>query len=107
MSADDHAPPPADGEDPTALSGWLSFGNEFTTVAVRLVSTRNGERLEVRSRKLGTAVLLDPLEVESLTWQTPETFSRLLEHPYGPEEVRAQPLSKLLADEAGQSFDED
>ena len=85
---------------PEPITDWLAFGNEFTRVAVRLVRTRNGERLEVHSRKLGTRVLLDPLEVESLTWQTPETFSRLLEDPYGPEDVRAAPLSRLLADEA-------
>ena len=33
--------------------------------------------------------------------QRRESLSRLLEDPYGPDEVRAAPLSRLLADEAG------
>lgn len=74
----------------------ISVSNEFTSVQVRLRHTRNGERLEIWSRKLGTAILLDPLELESLTWQEPETFSELLEDPYGPEDVHARPLSELV-----------
>lgn len=77
--------------------GSISVSNEFTSVEVRLRHTRNGERLEIWSRKLGTAILLDPLELESLTWQEPETFSRLLEDPYGPEDVHARPLSELVS----------
>jgi hypothetical protein len=90
--------------DPRPVSDWVGIANEFTAVRVRRVHTRNGERLEVESRKLGTRVLLDPLEVESLTWQTPETFSRLLEHPYGPEDVATRPLSTLLGDRSEVRF---
>lgn len=77
----------------------ISIANEFTTILVRKVQTRNGERLEVRSPKLGFVTYLDPLELECLTWQPPETFSQLLESPYGPEDDvdDIRPLSELLA----------
>jgi hypothetical protein len=80
----------------------LSIANEFTTVQVRKVWTRNGERLEIRSAKLGYVVHLDPLELEALTWQPPETFSELLESPYGPEDDvnDIRPLSELMVLEA-------
>jgi hypothetical protein len=58
--------------------------NEYATVRVRRVHTRNGVRLELTSVKLGTSIRLDPLALESLTWQTSETFSRFLRHPFGP-----------------------
>ncbi|GAC1317815.1 MAG: hypothetical protein NVSMB2_11980 [Chloroflexota bacterium] len=60
--------------------------NEFASVRVRRVHTRNGVRLEISSTRLGTAVRLDALALESLTWQTPETFSQLLQQPFGPSE---------------------
>lgn len=46
--------------------------------------TRNGERLEIVAPRLGKHIRLDPLELESLTWQTTETFSKFLETPFGP-----------------------
>ena len=57
--------------------------NEFATVHIRRVYTRNGVRLEISSPRLGTLVRLDPLSLESLTWQPSETFSNFLRHPYG------------------------
>ena len=66
--------------------GELELTNEFATVRVRRVHTRNGVRLEIRSPRLGRAIRLDPLALESLTWQTMETFSRFLREPYGPPE---------------------
>jgi len=76
----------------------LTLSNEFTTVQVRKVRTRNGERLEISAPRLGYTILLDPLELESLTWQDVHTFSRLLQTPYGPEEdgVEPRPLSDLI-----------
>jgi hypothetical protein len=85
-----------------ATDDALTITNEFTSVRVRKVRTRNGERLEVRSAKLGFVILLDPLELESLTWQTPDTFCGFLRDPYGPEEVTgARPLSDLMAPPPG------
>ena len=67
--------------------------NEFATVRVRRVYTRNGVRLEISSPRLGSVVRLDPLSLESLTWQTSETFSRFLRHPYGPSDDAPPPAS--------------
>ncbi len=71
---------------PDERDGWLTISNEFTTVMVRKELTRNGERLRIRSPKLGHDILVDPLELESLTWQDATLFSRLLETPYGPDD---------------------
>jgi hypothetical protein len=60
--------------------------NEFALVRVRKVLTGNGVRLEIESPRLGRSVRLDAIALESLTWQPPETFSRLLEHPFGEDE---------------------
>lgn len=76
---------------------WLTISNEFASVKVRKERTRNGERLVIVSAKLGHAVRLDSLELESLSWQDPATFSRLLETPFGPEgDTRGRALSELL-----------
>jgi hypothetical protein len=75
----------------------LTVANEFTTIEVRKIRTRNGERLEIFSPRLGQRIRLDPLELESLTWQTETTFSRLLETPYGPgDATETRSLSDLL-----------
>ena len=59
--------------------------NEFAEVIVRRVGTGNGVRLEVRSPRLGRIVLLDPLQLECLTWQQPALYSELLCEPFGPD----------------------
>ena len=79
----------------------MTITNEFTSIRVRKVMTRNGERLEIASAKLGFSIRLDPLELESLTWQTAETFDGFLEQPYGPEPgTDTYPLTDLLVLEA-------
>jgi hypothetical protein len=74
-------PDEARGADPV-----LDVGNEFAVVSVRKVYTRNGERLEIASPRLGYAIRLDALALESLTWQTMDTFTKFLEEPFGPRE---------------------
>lgn len=64
----------------------LQLGNEFADVIVSKVHTRNGVRLSIKAPKLGLEILLCPLEVESLTWQTTEVFSSFLSTPFGPED---------------------
>jgi hypothetical protein len=64
----------------------FELANEFATVRIRRLSTRNGTRLEISSPKLGTTIRLDPLALEALTWQTMDTFSTLLKRPFGPED---------------------
>lgn len=65
--------------------GYIEIANEFAVARVRKVNTRNGERLEISAPKQGSRILLDPLELESLTWQTPEVFAEFLTTPHGPE----------------------
>ena len=56
----------------------LELANEFAHVVVRKVETRNGVRLQISAPHIGREILLCPLELESLTWQTHETFSEFL-----------------------------
>jgi hypothetical protein len=80
--------PDRPAQAPGALAdggGAIEFGNEFTRVVVELIRTRNGARLRICVPASGRQVSLCPLELESLTWQEPEFFSRLLATPFGPE----------------------
>ncbi|MBO9351799.1 MAG: dihydrodiol dehydrogenase [Thermomicrobium sp.] len=65
-------------------SETIVIKNEFAEAHVRKVRTRNGERLEIHSPKLGYTIRLDPLELEAISWQPVDTFSRMLENPWGP-----------------------
>jgi hypothetical protein len=74
-------------EDAAELPGDPPFelANEYAFVQVRKVYTRNGVRLEIVAPRLGRGIRLDPVELETLTWQTHETFSTFLRTPFGPE----------------------
>jgi hypothetical protein len=73
------------GEAPVEPIGEpFTIGNEYALARLCKVNTRNGERLEIVSPKLGFRILLDAVALEALSWQTPETLSRLLDEPYGP-----------------------
>ncbi|MBP1157311.1 MULTISPECIES: dihydrodiol dehydrogenase [unclassified Paenibacillus] len=61
----------------------IIIGNEFTQVIIKKIYTRYGERLEITSPKLNLSILLDPLALESLTWQEPEVFTEFLAKPFG------------------------
>lgn len=65
--------------------GVIEVANEYALVQVREVKTHNGTRLEIYAPRLGRAIRLCPLELESLTWQSHDTFSGFLETPFGPE----------------------
>ena len=64
----------------------IRLGNEFSEVVVEPVQTRNGVRLRISVPSSGHQILLCPLELEALTWQDHEFFSKLLATPHGPEE---------------------
>ncbi len=51
---------------------------------VRVVQTRNGERLEIQSLRLPYSIRLDALLLEALTWQDPLELGKALEQPFGP-----------------------
>lgn len=63
---------------------YTEISNEFAYTLVRKVHIRGGARLEIHSPRLDYRIYLDPPLLESLTWQTPQTFSKFLEEPYGP-----------------------
>jgi len=65
----------------------IEITNEFSTVHVQRVRTRNGVRLRISSPRLDRAIDIDALALESLTWQTMDTFSRFLATPFGPSEA--------------------
>lgn len=56
----------------------IQLANEFATVYVTRVHTRNGVRLEIHSPRTGALIRLDPLELEALALQDPELFTRLV-----------------------------
>ena len=62
----------------------ISLGNEFAEIRVSRLETRNGSRLLIESTRTGRWVALCPLELESLTWQSPQTFSEMIGHPMEP-----------------------
>jgi hypothetical protein len=64
----------------------FELANEFAAVSVRVVETGNGVRLRIESGRLGRSIDLDPLELEALTWQSHDLFTRLLAEPYGPDD---------------------
>ncbi len=67
------------------MADEIRLANEFSEVVVELVPTRNGARLRISVPASGREILLCPLELEALTWQDHELFSRLLQAPHGPE----------------------
>ena len=64
----------------------IEVANEFAAVTVTRVETRNGVRLRIESARLQRAIDLDPLELESLTWQSHNLFTGFLAEPFGPED---------------------
>lgn len=66
--------------DAVELAGSNSFvvANEFAEVRVRLVHSRNGDRVLIESPKTDSRVTLCPLELQALTWQNTATFTAML-----------------------------
>ena len=73
------------------MADEIRLANEFSEVVVERVPTRNGARLRISVPASGRSILLCPLELEALTWQDHDLFSRLLETPYGPEDEPSPP----------------
>ena len=66
------------------VDGELVVQNEFTSVRVRKIRTRNGERLEISSFRVPHTIRLDALVLESLTWRDVLELGAGLETPFGP-----------------------
>ncbi len=71
---------------------YTEISNESAIALIRKVHTRNGVRLEIYSPETDQRVYLDPLLLESLAWQTPETFLDTLEAP--PETMNAEKVEE-------------
>lgn len=78
------SPPGGDG-DGLGDGDGVELANEYAAVTVRKVRTHNGVRLEIVAPRLGRGIRLCPVELETLTWQSHETFSEFLQTPFGPE----------------------
>lgn len=65
--------------------------NEFATVSIRKVHTRNGERVEIRSLGHDKSIQLDAIALEALTWSTSLDVGRGLETPFGPDPSEPRP----------------
>ena len=76
----------AGDHDSRARSDSISVTNEFAEARVRKVEPDAGERIEIEAAKLGHVVRLAPVELESVTWQSSETFTGFLETPFGPDD---------------------
>jgi uncharacterized protein YqiB (DUF1249 family) len=75
---------------------YTEISNKNAVALVRKVRTRNGVRLEIYSPETDRRVYLDPLLIESLSWQTAETFSDTLQDPpetWHTEEVEERRVS--------------
>ena len=68
------------------MTGPVAIANEFATVTVERIETRNGVRLRITSARLGRSIDLDPVELETLTWQSHDLFSGFLATPFGHED---------------------
>jgi hypothetical protein len=64
----------------------ITIANEFADVRIRKLFTRNGERLEIEAHRRGYRIRLDAVELESLTWQTHETFAEFLRASIGRDD---------------------
>jgi hypothetical protein len=70
----------------TASGPSFSVENEYATVLISRVETSRGDRLEIFVPKSGRRVLLDAVQLESLSWQEESFFSELLRGSVGPPE---------------------
>lgn len=66
---------------------FIQIANEFTCVHVRKVQTKNGELLEIESKKNNGKITLDAMQLESLTLLTPEHFSKFFEIHFGLDDA--------------------
>jgi hypothetical protein len=59
--------------------GTLYLASEFASVSVAIDTTGNGPRLRITNQQNGAAILLDPLELASLTWLDHERLGPFLD----------------------------
>lgn len=62
---------------------YIQIANEFTCIQLRKIHTRNGEMLEIDCKKNDEKIILDAMQLESLTLLKPEDFSKIFEMHFG------------------------
>ncbi|ETI70500.1 hypothetical protein [Neobacillus vireti] len=65
----------------------IQIANEFTCIHVRKIQTKNGELLEIESKKNDGKITLDAMQLESLTVLKPEHFSKFFEIHFGLDDT--------------------
>ena len=80
----------------------MTLANEFASVIVRKLATRNGERLEITSQYFGSSTRLDALQLEGLSWQDTEFFSQALRGSRGPVPPNHDDVGKVAPDHGGE-----
>ena len=55
-------------------------------IAIATMTDEMPIRLRITSARLGRSIDLDPLELETLTWQSHDLFTGFLAEPFGPED---------------------
>jgi len=68
-----------------SVTAEMTVTNEFAAANVRVRAVDGDQHLELEAPKLGYQAQLCPTEAETVTWQTTETFTGFLEHPFGPD----------------------
>lgn len=63
----------------------IDLYNEYGRVKIFKETTPSGTRIKLVAPRLGHEIHLDPMELESLTWQSKDIFSEFLTTPFGPE----------------------
>lgn len=66
---------------------YFQIANEFTCIHVRKIQTKNGEMLEIESKKNHVKITLDAMQLESLALLQPEHFSKFFELHFGIEDA--------------------
>jgi len=79
------------------------IADDFASVTVTKIITPCGTRIEISASNTGHSIRLDPLELESLTWQTPDSFLELL-GPDVPGEAKRL-IQEVAAEDSTQETD--
>ena len=62
----------------------ITIANEFTSIEIRRIETRNGSRLLVAASRTGQWISLDALEVEAFTRQNTATLAAMVGSMHAP-----------------------
>jgi hypothetical protein len=58
----------------------IRFTSDTNPIEIQKIKTRNGSRIEIMAIESGKSIKLDPIELESLTWQDEADLARMLQN---------------------------